>query len=110
MKDKLKIILTIQIICSALLMLACTNPALEHLRQGDTYRDQEQWSEAISEYSKAIEVDPGLALAYSARGLAYIEIEQYDLSIADFNKVIELSIDPEMIQLAEERMRAAVAQ
>jgi len=31
------------VICSALLMLACRNPALDHLEQGNAYYEQKQW-------------------------------------------------------------------
>ncbi len=91
MRGKIKIML---LICSALLMLGCANPALEHLEQGNTYADQEQWDEAIVQYTKAIELDPELALAYNNRGWAYNETGQWDLAIADCNKAIEL--DPEL--------------
>ncbi len=91
MRGKIKVML---LICSALLMLGCANPALEHLEQGYTYADQEQWDEAIVQYTKAIELDPELARAYNNRGWAYGEKGQSDLAIADYNKAIEL--DPEL--------------
>ena len=45
---------------------------------------------AISNYSKAIKINPKFAKAYNNRGIAYIWKKQYDLAIADFNKAIEL--------------------
>ncbi len=91
MRGKIKFML---LICSVLLMLGCANPALEHLEQGDTYVDQEQWDEAIVQYDKAIELDPKLAVAYNNRGWAYNEIGQWNLAIIDLDKAIEL--DPEL--------------
>jgi len=79
------------VICVTLLMLGCANPALEHLRQGDSYSNRKLWDEAIIEYSKAIELDPGFAIAYSKRGTAYNMKELYDLAIADCNKAILLA-------------------
>lgn len=76
--------------CVMLMMAACTNPALERLEQGDIYRDQGQWDEAIAEYSEAIELDPDYAQAYNNRGWIYRTKTEYDNAIADFNKAIEL--------------------
>ena len=88
MRGKIKFML---LICSVLLMLGCASPALEHLEQGDTYADQEQWDEAIVQYDKAIELDPKLAVAYNNRGWAYNEIGQWNLAIIDLDKAIELN-------------------
>ena len=96
MRGKIKVML---LICSALLMLGCANPVLtyvEHLEQGRTYGDQQQWDEAIVQYTKAIELDPELAEAYNNRGIAYGQKGESDNAIADFDKVIEL--DPERVE------------
>jgi len=77
--------------CATLLMLGCANPVLGYLRQGDSYSDQKLWDEAIIEYSKAIEIDPNLAVAYGNRAYAYLYREQYDMAIADCNKAILLA-------------------
>jgi Flp pilus assembly protein TadD len=45
---------------------------------------------AISNYSKAIKINPKLGKAYNNRGVAYIWKKQYYLAIADFNKAIKL--------------------
>jgi len=68
--------------------------ATYHLNQGNTFYNEGKYEQAVAEYSKAIELDPGLASAYHNRGLAYYKMEQYDLALADFNKTIEL--DPKM--------------
>ena len=52
---------------------------------------QEQWDEGISELSKAIELDPRLALAYSVRGAGYFVKGQFDRAISDCTKAIELN-------------------
>jgi tetratricopeptide (TPR) repeat protein len=63
-------------------------------------------AQAILDYSKAIEIDPGNAEAYLKRGLAYAKQYQrgdyfnegvWDKAIADFSKVIE--IEPRNIEV-----------
>ena len=72
----------------------------QHFEQGNTYLEQEEWYEAIAEYTKAIELTPEFAEAYANRGAACLELLKYDLSagnesnynraIADCEKAIEL--------------------
>ncbi len=45
---------------------------------------------AIADFTKAIELDPKYADAYSRRGAAYSNKKDDDRAIADFTKVIEL--------------------
>ena len=51
-------------------------------------QDEKSYFEAhISHFTKAIEIDPSYALAYSNRGSAYgIGKGQYDKAISDYNK------------------------
>lgn len=65
--------------------------AVEYNHQGVALADAGQYDEAITEYTKAIELDPSYAQAYNNRGVAYDNKGQYDLAIADYNKAIELS-------------------
>lgn len=69
----------------------------EHVNRGQTYYKQGYHDQAISEYSKALEIDPGNDVAYFNRGLAYRDrgwanksTYDADMAIADFNKVIEM--------------------
>lgn len=43
---------------------------------------------AIEDYTRAIALEPGFAMAYSNRGLAYAKGERYDLAVADFDRAI----------------------
>ena len=61
-----------------------------HAQQGYNLAEQGRYDEAIGESSKAIELDPNLAMAYNNRAWAYGEKGLYDLAIADYNKTIEL--------------------
>jgi tetratricopeptide (TPR) repeat protein len=49
--------------------------------------------EAIAEFDRAIELDPGLAEAYGARGFSYGQLENYDKAFDDTNKAVELAPD-----------------
>ena len=50
----------------------------------------EDYKGAIKEYTKAIECDKDLALAYNNRGWAYKAMGSYEKAINDFNKAIKL--------------------
>src|SRR4030042_607647 len=76
--------------------LACADQVKKYINQGDIYSTEAQWTEAISEYSKAIESNPNLALAYSKRGQAYAAKEDWTAALSDLNKALEL--DPELIE------------
>ena len=57
-----------------------------------TYGKKGQYDQAIADYTKAIEINPGHAMAYYNRGRAYaIGKGQYDQAIADYNKAIEIN-------------------
>jgi tetratricopeptide (TPR) repeat protein len=58
--------------------------------RGLTHARQLRFDEAISDYTKAIEISPGFAEAYYIRGLVYCEKGEYDKAISDFSKVIKL--------------------
>ena len=49
-----------------------------------------QYSEAIADYSIAIELNPNYAEAYNNRGLAKYNLKKYSEVIADLDKAIEL--------------------
>jgi uncharacterized membrane protein YhaH (DUF805 family) len=55
------------------------------------YDEKGQYDKAISDYNKAIEIDPRNATAYSNRGDAYAYIDQLDKAISDYNKAIEIN-------------------
>jgi tetratricopeptide (TPR) repeat protein len=55
-----------------------------------TYFRKCRYDEAISDCSKAIEIDPELALAYNNRGLAYYGKGEFDNAWEDFSKAESL--------------------
>ena len=64
--------------------LAYANRGFKYFRKG-------QFDQAISNFNKAIELDPGVTLCYFARGQIFLAKEQIDNAISDFNKTIELN-------------------
>jgi tetratricopeptide (TPR) repeat protein len=63
-----------------------------HFFKGASYVIRGQYDKAISDYNKAIELNPRFAKAYVVRGYAYERgKDQYDKAISDYNKAIDLS-------------------
>lgn len=64
------------------------------IAQGDeTYRQIEQFEEALSDFDRAIELDPNYAWAIAHRGETYYLMKLYDEALADFERAIELNPD-----------------
>jgi len=61
------------------------------LSVGLTYLEQKQFDEAISEFTRVIEMSPDSADAYYNRGLAYAKKNDAEHAIADYSKAIELN-------------------
>ncbi len=59
--------------------------------RGIAYGEKGQYDQAISDFNKAIEINPRYEKAYSNRGIVYRLKGQYDQAISDFNKAIEIS-------------------
>ena len=64
-----------------------------HYSAGLEYQKKQMWDEAISEFSKAIEINPHYAEAYNSRGIAHDSKDQIDEAIADYSKAIESNPD-----------------
>lgn len=69
---------------------ACQDQASKYAEKGTEYFDQEKWNEAITEYTRALEVNPSHVEALSNRGSAYTHIGKYNEALADLNKAVEL--------------------
>jgi len=58
-------------------------------KQGLLRRLLEEYNDAITFYSKAIELDPDNPGLYSSRGEAYWQIKEYEKSLQDYKKTLE---------------------
>jgi tetratricopeptide (TPR) repeat protein len=65
-----------------------SGPAL--VIRGETYRRMERYDEALADFDRAIELDPGNAEAFGDRAVIYLMMERYDEALADFDRAIEL--------------------
>jgi len=65
--------------------------AWELLNRGLSFDHLGQSERAIEDYDKAIELNPGLAMAYNNRGNAYYALGQSERAIADYDKAITLN-------------------
>ncbi len=63
-----------------------------YLTHGNAYKAKDELDQAISDYTKAIEINPRDPNAYSIRGDTYCMQKKYDQAISDCEKAIE--IDP----------------
>ena len=66
--------------------------AYAYNKSGITYHDKAHHYKAISEFTKAIRIEPSYAIAYYNRGNVYTFKGRYDRAISDFTKAIQ--IDP----------------
>ena len=70
------------------------NKSLTHIinyfNRGFSKNQLKDYSGAIADYTKAIEIDPNYALAYGYRGYSKSVQKDYNGAIADYSKVIEI--------------------
>lgn len=65
--------------------------AEEYLQSGNASFDQGNLSQAISDLTKAVEINPKLSKAYNNRGFAYATQGNFPQAISDFTRVIEIN-------------------
>jgi tetratricopeptide (TPR) repeat protein len=58
-------------------------------RRASCYSHQQQWNDAISDYSQAIKIDPKVRTNWHHRGIAYMQLSEWEQAAADFSKVVE---------------------
>ena len=67
------------------------NTAEEYLYRGYDKSDKGDYYGAISDYTKAIEINPNFPAAYCGRGDSKNDLKDYNGAIADYTKAIELN-------------------
>ncbi len=65
--------------------------ASTYYNRGNDHLNKGEYEEAISDYTKALEIEPLSADVYANRGLAYSQIGQNDKAISDFNEALEIN-------------------
>ncbi len=66
------------------------NDAGAYVNRGNAYAKKGQYDQAISDHTKALEINPRFAPAYNNRGLAYKGKGQYDKAWEDVHKAQDL--------------------
>jgi len=93
-----KIAIPIVLVCAVAASVWFASPVAETAAaansQGVFYHNKGEYQKATATFTKAIKLDPSLAIAYSNRGWVYIKLGQYEQAIADCTKAIEL--DPSL--------------
>ena len=64
---------------------------IAYYNRGIAYYAKDQYEQAISEFTKTIEINPKRAKAYYNRGIAYAKKDLYDQAISDYDKALEIS-------------------
>jgi tetratricopeptide (TPR) repeat protein len=72
-------------------LFSCVKGAAFYARRGNDYANKGQYDEAISNYNKALEINPRLAEAYESRGIAYGKKGQCNQAISDYTKALEIN-------------------
>ncbi|MDI6758520.1 MAG: tetratricopeptide repeat protein [Candidatus Omnitrophota bacterium] len=62
-----------------------------YLKRGMAYYSKGNFNQAISDFNKAIKVDPNYSIAYAKRGLAYFEKKDTAYAISDYTKAIAIN-------------------
>ena len=85
-----KAMLLFLVIISCLSIIGCGDKSLKYYNRGLVYANKQQYDQAITAYTKAIEIKPGLDKAYAMRGLAYFVKEDFEQAIWDFYEILEI--------------------
>lgn len=65
--------------------------AQDYILKGLSFYENKDFLSALSEYNKAVEIQPDFAEAYYHRGRAYTELNDYPSAIREYTKTIELN-------------------
>jgi tetratricopeptide (TPR) repeat protein len=83
--------LTISIGCAA--THETKEDAEAYYNRGKAYKKNGQYDKAISDFTKAIEINPRHAGAYYTRGVVYYYKKDYEKALDDFIRAQKLGID-----------------
>ncbi|MGZ9163820.1 MAG: tetratricopeptide repeat protein [Anaerolineales bacterium] len=69
-----------------------SDEAVNYNDRGNALADVGRYQEALANYARAIELDPGYSKAYSSRGTTYREMRRYVEALADYDRAIQLNL------------------
>ncbi len=92
-KETFKTILLRSGMVLCLFLVGCRDKSVDHYDRGIAYAGKGEYDQAISEFTKAIEINPRLADAYYNRAVACDNKGFYDQAISDLTEA--LAINPE---------------
>lgn len=76
------------------------------IERGNAYRDKKEYTLALADHNKAIELSASSGRAYLGRGMDYLALNQYEKALADFNQAITLN--PELNEAYARRGETSV--
>ena len=65
--------------------------ALLELEQGNNFYFRKDYKNAISAYSRALQINPNFAEAYNNRGNAYVQLKNYQQAMQDLQNAVRLN-------------------
>lgn len=71
--------------------LSNTSPTEKYYKSATTYHDLGEFERAISEYRKAIALNPNSPIVFNRLGVAYSELKQYDAALDAYERALALS-------------------
>ena len=85
--------LAIFILCSAFINIALSDssPIEKHYKDATAYHNLGEFERAISEYKKAVSLNPNSPIIYNRLGVAYSELKQYHAALDAYQKALALS-------------------
>ncbi len=86
----LLIVLLLLLAAGCATMQTDLNDAGAYNKRGVAYARKGQYDQAISDFNKALEINPRYATAYYNRGIAYKDKGQYDKAWEDVHKAQDL--------------------
>ena len=75
--------------------------AADYLKRGNKHYEDQQFQKALSDYNKAINLNPENALTYKRRGILFINLGRKEEALLDYDKAIDL--EPEDVEAYNNR-------